>query len=295
MQELTTIKLGDESFSIEAKGNFKDTDTSGYVPNPESEKLRVDIPNFDGPLDLLLFLIRRHSLNILDIPIVLITEKYLEMLKALQSFDFDIAGEFILMAATLAQIKSKMLLPKDPKDTSEDETIEEDPRAALVRQLLEYQKYKAAAAQFSSMHQMGKDFFKRPSQWALEYRNTEESEKVEACPTFELLQFFADAMKKSEPNKAHVVQAESLSISAYIRDLMDFSRLHEHFNFDAATKFVGSVKIREVVIVFLAILEMARLGFLRIQQDPMGEINLTVVKENLWSTDVNTDTLEFDY
>jgi len=296
VQELNTIKLGDASFSIEATGSFKDTDANGYVPNPESEKLRVDIPNFDGPLDLLLFLIKKHSLNILDIPIVLITEKYLEMLKHIQAYDFDIAGEFILMAATLAQIKSRLLLPKDPSlEGNADEDVE-DPRAALVRQLMEYQKFKAAAQTLGGMHQLGRDFFKRPTIWAEEFRkNDSEPEKVEACHSFELLQLFADALKKAQPGTAHIVQAESLSISAYIRELMDYGRLHEAFSFDSATGFLGSFKTREIVVVFLAMLEMARLGFLRITQDFSGDISLFVNKENLWTADKPEDFLELDY
>src|SRR5438477_13064321 len=105
----TSVELGDAYVTVRARGKFRDHDTRDFVPTPESALLLIDTPNYDGPLDLLLHLIRKHSMDIFDIPIILITQKYLEALGEIQTLNLDIAGEFLVMAATLTEIKSKML------------------------------------------------------------------------------------------------------------------------------------------------------------------------------------------
>ena len=123
----------------------------------------IALPNFEGPLDLLLHLIREHQLDIFDIPIALITEKYLGHLKAMQQIDLDIAGEFLVMAATLLHLKSRLLLPRDPSGELDAAAAEEqgDPRAELVRRLLEYQKYKDAAEQLVNNDLLDREVFTR--------------------------------------------------------------------------------------------------------------------------------------
>src|SRR3954454_21853939 len=122
----------------------------------------VTLPSFEGPLDLLLHLCQKHELDILDIPISFVTEKYLEYLAVMQLMNLDVASEYLLMAATLAHIKSKMLLPAPPPG-QEDEVLEdeEDPREALIKRLLEYQKYKQAAADLQARGVAGRDIFTR--------------------------------------------------------------------------------------------------------------------------------------
>ena len=137
------------------------------MPDPEpfdagQSTYSVALPSFEGPLDLLLHLCQKHELNILEIPISFVTEKYLEYLAVMQLMDLDIASEYLLMAATLAHIKSKMLLPSPPPGQEDDAfEDEEDPREALIRRLLEYQKYKQAAADLSARGMAGRDIFTR--------------------------------------------------------------------------------------------------------------------------------------
>src|SRR5579872_6653384 len=125
--------------------------------------MSVELPHFEGPLDLLLHLCQKHELQILDIPIGFITEKYLEYLAVMQLMQLDIAAEYLVMAATLAHIKSKMLLPAPPPGQEDDlgEEDEMDPREALIRRLLEYQKYKLASEQLAARGVAGRDVFSR--------------------------------------------------------------------------------------------------------------------------------------
>jgi len=127
----------------------------------ESTEYRVALPTFEGPLDLLLHLIQKHELDILDIPIAFITEKYVEYIFMMEQVNIDIASEYLVMAATLAHIKSKMLLPTPPEGQDELPEEMEDPRAELVRRLLEYQKYRLAAEQLGSRAVLGRDVFLR--------------------------------------------------------------------------------------------------------------------------------------
>ena len=122
---------------------------------------RIELPNFEGPLDLLLYLVQKHELNVLDLPISFVTEKYLAYISVIQSLNLDIAVEYLVMAATLAHIKSKMLLPKPPEDQDDDPEEELDPRAELIRRLLEYQKYKQVAEELGARGVAGRDVFKR--------------------------------------------------------------------------------------------------------------------------------------
>ena len=135
-----TVELGSPLARIRARGTFRDTDALDFVPTPESLYFYIDTPNYDGPLDLLLHLIRKHSMDIFDIPINMITKKYLEVLDEMQSLNLDVAGEFLVMAATLAEIKSKMLLPKE-EQKDQEELIELDPRDELVKRLLIYKSF----------------------------------------------------------------------------------------------------------------------------------------------------------
>ncbi|HEY3236231.1 MAG TPA: segregation/condensation protein A, partial [Polyangiaceae bacterium] len=122
---------------------------------------RVALPNFEGPLDLLLHLIQQHELDILDIPIAFVTQKYIEYISLMQELNIDLASEYLLMSATLVHIKSKMLLPTPPGDHEDEAEVEIDPRAELVRRLLEYQKYKLAGHQLGEREILGRDVFQR--------------------------------------------------------------------------------------------------------------------------------------
>src|SRR5262245_56508096 len=131
---------------------------------PREGQFHIQLPTFEGPLDLLLHLIKKHELDILDLPVAFVTERYLEYLQMMRELDLDTASEYLLMAATLVQIKSKMLLPQTPAAEAfeeQDDGYQEDPRAELIRRLLEYQKYKAAAQHLGGRPFMGRDVFTR--------------------------------------------------------------------------------------------------------------------------------------
>jgi segregation and condensation protein A len=233
----------------------------------------VSLPSFEGPLDLLLQIIQKHELNILDIPISFITEKYLAYLKVMQSLSIDLASEYLVMAATLAHIKSKMLLPELPSD-QEDENAEEeiDPREELVRRLLEYQKYKAAAEDLGTRDALGRDVFQRGM-----------NEDVPDGPApfaklgvFELLDAFSKLMERSKVKIEHEIVFDRISISDRINQLCDVLRDKRSLPFDelfpeAPTRF-------DLIITFLALLEMCRLNMLRVfQVESLSPIHLELL------------------
>jgi len=287
--DVATMQFGDEHFRIEARGRFRNEDAKDYIPNPESEQLRIDVPDYEGPLDLLLHLIKKHSLDIFDIPIGLITQKYLEAIDWMKELNLDVAGEFLLMAATLAQIKSRMLLPPDEQAAlvgDDDEGI--DPRAELVRRLLEYQKFKEAAAHLQGLDQLGADVFLRPQSedfqaaFGIPLESEDAGLGISGVETFELIHLFSKALERAMPKVAHQVQIEKIGLRARISELIDFSRLRAFFEFQDALCYFGAKTKIDLIVTFLAILEMAKMRLLTIEQDAgMRAIRLTAVQENL--------------
>ncbi len=240
-----------------------------YRPNEVSihALLRVELTDFVGPLDLLLFLIREHDLDVLDIPIAFITERYLAMLDTLESLPIDVAAEFLVMAAELAHIKSKMLLPPEEGVAVEVEDSPEsgDPRADLVRRLLEYQKYRDAARQLDSSAQLGRDVFTRGQVVP------EAMEDLEPGPgdfsIFRLVEAMADVLSRLTPEKQHEVIADTVTITERIELILAFGEARG-MRFPFVDLFAGMESRRVVVMTFLALLEMARTGMLRIEQEP---------------------------
>jgi len=285
---MTVVQLGDENCKIQARGKFNDKDAQDYVPSPESNQLHIDVPIFEGPLDLLLHLIKKHSMDIFDIPIVIITQKYLEALDEMKALDLDLAGDFLVMAATLAQIKSRMLLPPEEQVTLEgEEEEEEDPRAELVRRLLEYQKFKEAADQFKQLHHVGADAFTRRSEndWGLSEEDPLLSDKtipIHPIEVYELIEMFAKAIEKHKPKLVHAVQFEKVSVRARLTELIDYARIKNQFSFSEILNHFEVKNKIDVIVTFLAILEMAKLKLLRIEQEWRSpNIVLTAVEENL--------------
>lgn len=285
---LTTVQLGDENCRIEATGLFRGQDAADYVPNPESEQLRIDVPAFEGPLDLLLHLIKKHSMDIFDIPIVLITQKYLEAIESLDEFDIDLAGEFLLMAATLLHIKSKMLLPKEERPPEEEADDGKDPRAELVKRLLEYQRFKEIAQTLKNRSHLGEDVFLRHSSIDPSFYNTQATDEDEAVvleeiQIFELLGLFADIIEAKQPQLAHTVKFEKISIRARMSELVEFSRQQVTYELVDALNYFQAKNRYEVIVTFLAVLECARLKLITITQtdsDPL--LRIAVVEENLF-------------
>lgn len=244
---------------------------------PAGLAFKVALPDFEGPLDLLLHLIREHKLDILDIPIAVITTRYLVYLDLMRELDIDVAAEFLVMAATLAHIKSRMLLPREEKvDQQTPEEDGEDPREALVRRLLEYQKYRDAGLALGERPILGRDTFLRPP--PIETESNEDLGFAEVS-VFKLIEAFAQVLKTAQIKMPHEVALDRLSLSEAINGISERLQGGAHLNFTALLLKVGPdgtaepLERHRVVITFLALLEMAKLHLLRIlQEESTGEL-----------------------
>lgn len=223
---------------------------------------RVRLENFEGPLDLLLHLIQQHELDVMNIPIGFVTEKYLEYIMLMQELNIDIASEYLVMAATLTHIKSKMLLPPDPSAVEDEEQEpEEDPRLELVRRLLEYQKYKLVAEQLAGRAIFGRDVFGR----GLAGPQAEGQAPLAPISLFKLLDSFQGVLRRAKTQIDHEIQLDRLSISDRINQLADVLRERERLAFEDL--FEGQKTRAELVVTFLALLEMTRLRMTRLSQE----------------------------
>jgi segregation and condensation protein A len=238
---------------------------------PEGATFRIQLGTFEGPLDLLLHLIKKHELDILDLPIAFVTERYLDYLQMMQELDLDVASEYLLMAATLAHIKSKMLLPQNPLDEVEeqDDGYIADPRAELIRRLLEYQKYRAAAEQLGARPIAGRDVFGRGSQ-------TEEAQgpaPLAPIDLYKLLDAFGAILKRVKGRVALEVTAEQITIGERISQLSELLRTKRGCTFDEL--FAADRTRYEVIVTFLALLEMTKLRITRVYQaDPAAPLHI---------------------
>ncbi len=221
----------------------------------------IHLEKFVGPLDLLLHLIRKNEMDIYDIPIAEITTQYLGILDAMQHLNLDVAGEFLLMAATLLHIKSRLLLPVSEEELVEEE--EADPRAELVRRLLEYQKYKDAAGSLEHLPQLGREVFARkfPAAELEEAENTE----LEAVGLFELVEAFRALLQQAPEPYVHQVEMERLSVSDRINVILTRLSGRESLAFNEI--FSARPERNEVVVSFLAILELVKMRLVRLLQN----------------------------
>lgn len=228
--------------------------------------MKINLPQFEGPLDLLLFLIRKNDLNIYDIPIAFITDEYLKYLSTLKEFNIDLAGEFLAMAAELLLIKSRMLLPRE--DVADEE--EADPRAELARRLLEYQLFKAAAVRLSGRLLLGRDLFARGLQ---KTDIASEDEIPLKGEIFQLMQAFSEVLKRLPKTKAHEVAVDRIGITERIYQL--FAQLKDKPALVLSEILPDPLTRYDVVITFMALLEMTRLKMIRIYQEAaFGQIAL---------------------
>jgi segregation and condensation protein A len=228
-----------------------------FEPSPDAYKVKLD--TFEGPLDLLLYLIRKNEVNIYDIPISLITEQYLSYIELMHELNLDVAGEFLVMAATLIHIKSRTLLPRP--DPSQDDGPAEDPREALVRRLLEHQKYKAAAELLHDRETLRSAQFMRPDGSVAEAAGDEYEPELEV-DLFTLIAAFKGVLERASRRAPIVLPPEQISIEDRIQQLLN--RLSETEACGFEDLFADGDGSRPFMIVtFLALLEMIRLKLIR--------------------------------
>jgi segregation and condensation protein A len=248
------------------------------VEAPRGAEYAVTLPTFEGPLDLLLHLCQKHELDILEIPISFVTEKYLEYLAVMQLMQLDVASEYLVMAATLAHIKSRSLLPAPPPGQEDDALAEEeeDPREALVRRLLEYQKYKQAAADLVGRGVAGRDVFLRGV--AIEEVADQSPAPLAEIPLYAIVEAFQRVLERSKVKLSHEVVTERVSINDRIHELIDLLRTRRRLAFDDL--FDGVSSAADLVITFLALLEMTRLRMSRLwQTEPLSPLYVEMTGE----------------
>lgn len=222
----------------------------------------VKLDKFEGPLDLLLYLIRKNELDIYDIPISIITRQYLEYLKLMKELNLEVAGEFLVMASTLIQIKSSMLLPAREEDGPGEEE-EDDPRAELIRRLLEYSRYKEAATLLSERNLLGRELFARTFQ-AQETQVVEKIDEPLEVELFELIEAFRAILARAPRESFHEVSAESISIAERINEILSLLQERDLIQFHEL--FENSLDRDYIVATFLAVLELCKLKLIRVRQ-----------------------------
>jgi len=230
-------------------------------PDPENTTAnglyKVHLENlFEGPMDLLIHLIRKNELDIYDIPIAIITEQYLQYIEWMKMMNINFAGEFIVMASTLAQIKSKMLLP------DHDEDDQEDPRLEITKPILEYLQMKTAAEQLSERHLLGEDIFVR-SQPGDDILPDDQDEYIK-IGLFELIDAFQKILEKIPSDHRMEVTADEISVKDRISHIADILEAQGSATFDEL--FSNNPTKGEVIVTFLALLEMVKLTLIRIVQ-----------------------------
>lgn len=227
------------------------------LPKANVSDYRISIDVFEGPLDLLLYLVKKEELNIYDIPITKITTAYIDYLQLMKNMNIEIAGEFILMAATLIRIKVRFLLPSS---ISDDDRDEEDPRGKLIRQLLEYRRFKQASAELEVIAQRRAKEFGRPD-------ITYEEKKVEPLfelNLFELIEAFSSILAKKKDTFLEII-ADEFNVQQKIKELNEIFSTHDMLNF--LDIFYKAQTRLEAVTYFLAMLELVSIGALHIYQD----------------------------
>ena len=236
-----------------------------YIP---PDALEVILETFEGPLDLLLYLIRKQNLDILDIPIAEITRQYMEYVELMREVRLELAAEYLVMAAMLAEIKSRMLLPR-PSESEEDE---DDPRAQLVRRLQEYERYRQAAGQIEDRPRVGREVY-----LTLVECNTQPVKRPEPnVSMFELLDAFRGVLQRAEMNKHHRVLMEALSVRERMTQILAKINADTFVNFESL--FDPTEGKMGVVVTFMALLELLKESLLvLVQNEPYAPIHVKAV------------------
>jgi segregation and condensation protein A len=216
-----------------------------YIP---PEALEVFLEAFEGPLDLLLYLIRKQNFNILDIPLADVTRQYLDYVEQIRQHNLELAAEYLLMAAMLIEIKSRMLLPPRPRDDGQEP---EDPRAELVRRLLEYERIKRAAHLLDELPQQGRDFLT-----ARAHVDTSVQTRFPDVNVSDLQQAWQDILRRAKLNQHHHISREQLSVREFMSRVL--RRLQDHRFLEFQDLFDQGQNVQEVVVTFVALLELGK-------------------------------------
>lgn len=246
-------------------------------------KIKLEI--FEGPLDLLLFLIKKNDIDITDIPISKITEQYMSYIEMMKFLDLDQIGDFLVMAATLMQIKSRMLLPPDPSEAGETE----DPRDELVRRLTEYQQFKEIANDLKSREEFRRDLFSRQVDEEFRQRLKDDAREVYfEANLFDLINALTEALNKRPEDVIHEITREEFTVEQKIHDILHLMLEQEGVNL--RTLFSAAKSRAEIVVTFLAVLELIRLKEIKIlQKQVFGDIEIFRNRDNIVPADSNSE------
>ncbi len=237
---------------------------------------QVKLDNFEGPLDLLLYFIRRDEIDIYDIPIARIASEYMEILEVSKSLNIRIAGEFIVMAATLMRLKAKMMIPRPSLD---DDTMIEDPRQALVEQLLQYQRFKDAAETLDQLADVRSQVFPRGSVVAPVQSGDDIDVYLQEVSLYDIARYFKDAMERMPVLKDYELHREQIKLEDQKMLILSKMDGEGRLRFSSLMKFINS-KL-EVIVTFLAILELVRLHQITVlQNDLFGEMEIQRLAES---------------
>ena len=233
----------------------------------DTDQLKITLGEFEGPLDLLLYLIRQDQVNIYDIPVARITDEYLRYLQLMTELDLTVAGDFLVMAAQLIELKSRMLLPRDPLAPAEEI---EDPRAELVNRLLEHEKFKAAAQMLWSRATVEQAVFKRAE------IETDKNNPEVVVGLFDLLRVFQEILARHKEEVMLEIEREEVTMAEMIDRLRNMVRSAGELNL--LTFFEQAKSRRELVVAFLSVLELVRLSEISLRQrETFGEITARAV------------------
>tara|TARA_Y100000996_G_scaffold405911_1_gene381651 strand:+ start:67 stop:864 length:798 start_codon:yes stop_codon:yes gene_type:complete len=246
--------ITDTNNGIRVKGEL-------YTELPEDlfippDALRIILEEFEGPLDLLLYLIKKQNIDIVDIPILPITNQYIKYIEMMRQMQFDLASDYLVMAATLAEIKSRMLVPNNDGEEEED-----DPRANLIQRLMEYQKYKDLSVKIDEVPRSNRDYFVVSGTYAK--LNTEQM--LPKIDMSHLHNAFLDVLKRAEINASHIIETEVLSVRERMIEILEKIKEKDMISFyDCFNLKEGRLG---VIVTFLAILEMVKENFIDISQN----------------------------
>ncbi len=240
-------------FAIVQGAPFNQVPKDLYIP---PAALKVFLETFEGPLDLLLYLIKRQSMDILDIPVAEITEQYMRYIELIDSLQLDLAGEYLVMAAMLAEIKSRLLLPRPV-----DEEEEDDPRAELVRRLQEYERYKQAADAVDALPRMERDLFAT----VVAFPDKQTTRQPPVVSLEMILHTFADVLLRAEMDTHHQVETEHLSVRERMTIVLDTVGTEKFTDFRAL--FQPEEGRAGVIVALLAVLELIRESLLELVQN----------------------------